>query len=104
MPNNQIKGLAEKYDVPISKAEKAWNEAKGIVEGKYENIDVESDQFYKLTYSIARNKLKGTKMSKTAETLKELGKRYYIRKYAQYKADKAKQSVDYLAGNKILEG
>lgn len=101
MPNNQIKSLAKKYNTSEDKAEQAWEEAKKKVEKQY-NMGEDNKQFYKLTYSITRSILKGRTMDKTAETLKELGKRYYVHKYAQYKADKAKQAAEYLVDNKVL--
>lgn len=55
MPNNVVKSIADKANISKSKAEEYWKKAKKQVKDEYDDVDEDSDQFYKLVTSITKN-------------------------------------------------
>ena len=55
MPNNVVKSIADEAGISVEKAEKHWDEAKKVVDKEYDDVEKESDQYYKLVTSITKN-------------------------------------------------
>lgn len=58
MPNSVILGLAKKSGKSEEDVEKLWKEAKVIAKKQYPEIDIESDQYFKIVTGILKKMLK----------------------------------------------
>jgi len=62
MPSNVVKSIAKKADKGVSEVEDLWDRAKQEVNDQYDDIDQDSDRYWKLVTSITK-KMAGLKES-----------------------------------------
>jgi hypothetical protein len=58
MPSNIVKSFSEKTGKTEKEVERLWNRAKEAVKNEYKDIEVESEQYYRLVTGVLKKMLK----------------------------------------------
>lgn len=68
MPNATIKSIADKSGKSMDDVEKIWDDAKKEVKDQYDDIDTESDRYWKLVTTVAKRMAGITKSDEKKES------------------------------------